>query len=191
MNRFKKFIEKNVGGKKVLVLFVLTNLVYAFMLLVTIPKTMVFSEGMQLLDMLPTGYDYKYVNELFNTLGETGRETYLTSQLPVDMVYPLLFGISYCLLMGYFLKKIDKLHTPYILLCALPIIGGIADYFENIGIITMLYNYPNIAETTVNTTSTFSVIKSISTTMFFVTLMIVLLLLGIKAIKKTRNTKLH
>ena len=68
-----KFIEKNISGKKVLGLFILTNLVYTFMLTVTIPKTMEFSNGMKLLDMMPTGYDLNYVNELFNWLGENGR----------------------------------------------------------------------------------------------------------------------
>ena len=63
----KKIIEKNSSGKKVLGLFILTNLVYAFMLLVTIPKTMVFSNGMKLLDMMPTGYDYNYANKTRNS----------------------------------------------------------------------------------------------------------------------------
>ena len=164
MNRLVKFIEKNSSGKKVLGLFILTNCIYAFMLTVTIPKTMTYSNDMQLLDMMPTGYNLKYVNELFTELGANGRSTYLTNQIPVDMVYPLLFGISYCLLLGYFLKKMNKLNTQYRYLCLLPIIAGIADYLENIGIIAMLKNYPELTEVAVKTTSFFSLIKSISTT---------------------------
>lgn len=53
-----KIIEKNISGKKVLGLFILTNLVYAYMLMVTIPKTMAFANGMKLLDMMPAGYDF-------------------------------------------------------------------------------------------------------------------------------------
>ena len=179
-----KIIEKNISGKKVLGLFIITNLVYAFMLMVTIPKTMEFANGMKLLDMMPTGYDFNYVNKLFSTLGDIGRETYLTSQIPVDMIYPLLFGISYCLVMAYFLKKINKLKTPFIYLCLLPIIAGIADYSENIGIITMLNSYPDFTETTVNITSMFSVIKSISTSIFFISLIVVLIPIGIKLLRK-------
>ncbi len=175
-----KIIEKNISGKKVLGLFILTNLVYAFMLMVTIPKTMAFSNGMRLLDMMPTGYDFNYVNKLFSTLGKEGREAYLTSQIPIDMIYPLLFGVSYCLLMAYFLKKINKHKTPFIYLCLLPIIAGIADYIENIGIITMLNNYPDFTETTVIVTCMFSVVKSISTSIFFDFSGVILLLFGIK-----------
>ena len=184
MNKLKKIIEKNISGTKVLGLFILTNLIYAFMLMVTIPRTMVYSNGMKLLDMMPAGYEYNYVNKLFSTLGENGRVTYLTNQIPVDMIYPLLFGVSYCLLMAYFLKKLNKLHTPQIYLCLLPIIAGVADYFENIGIITLLNSYPDFTETIVNTASMFSIMKSISTSMFFITLIVILIWLGIKLLKK-------
>jgi len=188
MNRLTKFINGNISGKKVLGLFILTNAVYVFMLTVTIPKTMGFSKGMKLLDMMPTGYDLNYVSELFNSLGEMGRETYLTYQIPVDMFYPLLFGLTYCLLLGYFLKKINKLFTPFIYLCLLPIIAGIADYLENFGIITMLKSYPDLTEITVKTTNSFSVLKSISTSVFFIVLIITLIILGFKAIYKTETT---
>lgn len=189
MKRLTKFIEKNISGKKVLGLFILTNIVYAFMLIVTIPKTMEFSNGMELLDMMPTGYDLNYVNELFNSLGEIGRLTYLTNQIPVDMIYPLLFGLSYCLLLGYFLKKLNKLNSRHIYLCVIPIIAGIADYLENIGIITMLKSYPDLTEISVKTTSLFSLIKSISTTAFFIILIIVLMILGLKTINEKNTIK--
>jgi len=184
MNRFVEILEKYSSGKKVLGLFILTNVVYLFMLLVTIPKTMGFSNGMKLLDMLPTGYNQGYVNNLLRTLGENGREIYLTNQIPVDMIYPLLFGLTYSLLLAYFLKKLNKLKTPFSYLSLLPIIAGIADYLENIGIITMLNSYPDLTGTTVNTTNTFSVIKSTSTSLFFIALVVILIMLGIKFVKK-------
>ena len=188
MKRLLKFIEKNISGKKVLSLFILTNLVYTFMLTVTIPKTMEFSNGMKLLDMMPTGYDLNYVSELFTSLGENGRLTYLTNQIPVDMIYPLLFGLSYCLLLGYLLKKMNKLNSRYIYLCLIPIIAGIADYLENIGIITMLKNYPELTEFVVKITSSFSLIKSISTSAFFIVLIVMLIILGIKFMKRNKTS---
>ena len=78
MSSIKKVINRNLTGKKVLLLFVLTNLVYAFMLIFTIPKTMTFSKGMKLLDMMPTGYDSDYIDTLFDTLGEQGRSAPVT-----------------------------------------------------------------------------------------------------------------
>ncbi len=188
MRRLIKFIESKNSGKIILGLFILTNIIYIYMLMVTIPKTMEFSNGMKLLDMMPTGYDWNYVNDLFNTLGENGRKTYLTYQIPVDMFYPLLFGLSYCLIFAYFLKKLGKLNTSFIYVCLLPIIGGITDYLENFGIIKMLNNYPDLSETMVNTTNTFSVLKSTTTSIFFIALIVILILLGIKFVKKNKTT---
>ncbi len=186
MNLFAKILEKNISGKKILSLFIITNAVYAFMLLVTIPKTMGFSNGMKLLDMLPTGYNQDYINELFRTLGENGRGIYLTNQIPVDMIYPLLFGLTYSLILAYFLKKMNKLKSPFTYLRLLPIIAGIADYLENIGIITMLNSYPELTQTTAKTTSLFTIIKSGSTSLFFIVLIIMLIIIGYNAISEKR-----
>ena len=183
MERIRKIIATNLSGKKVLLLFLLTNIVYTLMLVVTIPKTMTFSNGMKLLDMMPTGYDLEYINRLFEALGENGRQVYLTNQIPVDMIYPFLFGVSYCLLIGYFLKKLNKLDSVFFYLCFLPLIAGIADYAENFGIISMLNSFPDLSPITAKVTNVFSMIKSMTTTIFFVALMITLLMLGIKKIR--------
>jgi hypothetical protein len=188
MKEFKKIINKNATGKKALFLFVLTNLVYAVMLIITIPKTMTFANGMKLLDMMPTGYNSDYINALFEALGENGRHTYLFEQLPVDMIYPLLFAISYCLIMAYFLKKINKFNASLFYLCLLPIIAGIADYLENFGIITMLNNYPVLSQWSMHATNYFSIVKSITTTVFFIALAITLLMLGIKTIRGKKTS---
>jgi len=188
MEKIKNIIDKNLTGKKVLLLFVLTNLVYAIMLIVTIPKTMIFSNGMKLLDMMPMGYNSEYINSLFEALGENGRQVYLYNQLPVDMIYPFLFGISYCLLIGYFLKKLNKLSSVFFYLCFLPLIAGLADYLENFGIIIMLNNYPNLSQTSMVATNIFSVVKSMTTTVFFVAVIITLIMLGIKTIKERKRS---
>ena len=183
MGRIIKQLDKQYSGKMVLVLFLLTNIVYAYMLLVTIPATMEFSNGLQLLDMMPAGYDLAYVNTLFQTLGDTGRQMYLTKQIPVDMMYPLLFGISYAAVLAYFLLKLPKLNPKYLYLCLLPVIAGIADYLENIGIITMLNVYPRVTETSVHITSLFSIIKSSATSIYFMVLIVVLIILGYRTLK--------
>jgi len=186
MNKLKKIISNNSSGKKVLMLFITTNIVYAFMLLITIPKTMAFSKDMKLLDMMPTGYNTNYVKALLNTLGYKGRITYLHYQIPVDMLYPFLFGISYCLLIAYLLKKLNKFNSYFYYLCLLPLIVGIADYLENFGIISMLVNFPSISPKLIKFTNIFSIIKSTSTTLYFIALIITLIILGITILKKNK-----
>jgi hypothetical protein len=171
----KNLILKNISGKKVLLLFILANIVYATMLIITIPEVMHYSDGMKILDMMPTGYDTHYVNTLFNTLGKSGRDSYLYHQLPLDLMYPALFGISSCLVLAYFLNKLEKLNSPLFYLCLIPLFSGFFDYCENIGIINMLRDYPNISELQVQTTNFFSVLKSTFVTIYFIILIITLL----------------
>lgn len=184
MKTFRTLIENNLSGKKVLFLFVLTLLIYLIMVGLTIPHVMLHANGMRLLDMMPLGYDLAYVTALFENLGATGRHAYLYRQLPLDMVYPLLFAVAYALVMAYFLKKLDRLQGPLFYLCLLPPIGGLADYLENIGIIALLGQYPDLSPTTVTICSTMSLIKSGATTVYFLALIGVLTVVGIKTLKK-------
>lgn len=185
----KEIIRRNITGRKVLLFFILTNLVYAFMLIVSIPKVMIFSDGMKLLDMLPTGYNAGYVKLLFDTLGEKGRETYLFNQIPIDMVYPFLFGISYCLVLAFFLNKLRKLDSFLFYFCLLPIFAGFFDYFENIGIIRMLNNYPNNSTSLIETTNLFTILKSIFTSIYFVILIVVMITVGTQKLLKKPSHK--
>jgi hypothetical protein len=183
----KKLIKRNLNGNKVLFLFIATNIVYAFMLIVTIPKVMSFAGGMKLLDMMPTGYSVEYVDSLFNALGENGRHAYLFNQLPVDMIYPGLFAISYCLVLAYFLNKLGKLESPLFYLCILPIFSGLSDYCENIGIIIMLKSYPKNSGLLSQVTSVFSILKSFSTTIYFIVLTIALIALAWQSFKPKKS----
>lgn len=174
----RECIKRNINGKTVLSLFILCNIVYAIMLIDTIPEVMQFSGGMKIFDMMPTGYDYQYVNKLFDTLGTAGRDSYLYHQLPLDLIYPALFGISSCLVLAYFLNKLGKLDGSLFYLCLLPLFSGSFDYAENIGIICMLKSYPNISELQVQITSIFTVLKSVLTSLYFIILIIALLALA-------------
>ncbi len=180
----KKFILKHSTGKKVVVLFIFANLIYLIMVTFTIPKTAAFANDMKLLDMMPGGYNFDYVKTLFTELGDEGRHAYLFTQIPLDLIYPALFAFGYSLLLAFFLKKLQKQNSPLIYLCWLPFIGGTADYLENIGIIYLLSQYPEITENTVKLTSLFSLIKSSATSVYFITLLIVLIVLGVKWIRR-------
>lgn len=180
----KELIRRNIGGKKVLLLFILTNIIYSIMLIITIPKVMNFSGGMKLLDMIPTGYNAEYVNSLLNTLGEPGRHAYLFNQIPVDMLYPFLVGTSYSLVLAYFLNKLGKLNGYYFYLCLIPLFSGLFDYFENIGIITMLKSYPDNSIILTQITSIFSVLKSSFTSIYFIILLILLIVFGIRKLSQ-------
>jgi hypothetical protein len=178
----KEIIKRNLDGKKIAFLFILTNILYAIMLTITIPKVMAFAGGMKVLDMMAGGYDAAYVNTLLNDLGEEGRNAYLYNQMPLDFAYPFLFGITYCLLLAYILNKLGKSEKFLFYLCLIPLLSCVLDYAENIGIVTMLKSYPNNSVVLSLVTSVFTVLKSASTTLYFITLLVTLVALGMKRI---------
>ena len=184
MKSFKNSIQNNLEGNKVLLLFAITTSIYLIMILMTIPKVMSYASGMQLLDMMPIGYNLDYVSTLFNALGQEGREAYLYKQIPLDMVYPGLFAITYSLILAYFLKKINRFKARLMYLCILPFVVGLMDYAENFGIISMLSTFPKISEVSVTITSSFSILKSMSTTLYFLILLVVIIAFVIKILKE-------
>jgi hypothetical protein len=161
--------------------------VYAFMLLVTIPYVMTFSAGMPLLDMMPAGYAHDYVVRLLQALGEDGRDAYLTKQIPVDMIYPGLFGCTYALIFLYFLNKTGNLQSRWNVISYFPIVSGASDYIENFFFIDMLTSYPTIIGQRVSIAAIFSVVKSTTTTLYFIALTVLLLYLAIRTVKRFRK----
>ena len=183
-----RIIEKNIAGKKVLIFFLFAMAVYLTMLLGTIPYIMSFSGGLNILDMMPAGYDAAYVNQLFTQLGDTGRNAYLYIQIPLDLVYPALYGIGFSLVLAWFLNRLGKLGGNLVYLCLLPVVASIFDYSENLGIIAMLQTWPSIPATLVKVTNLFSILKSGFTTIYFIILIIVIVIFGVKMItKRTKN----
>ena len=185
----KELIQRNLSGRKVLLLFISTNIIYVIMLMITIPKVMNFSGGMKLPDMIPTGYNAEYVNSLLNTLGDKGRDAYLFNQIPIDLIYPFFFGISYCLVLAYILNKLGKLKGYLFYLCFLPLFSGLFDYFENIGIIIMLNSYPDNSIILTQITNVFSVLKSTVTIIYFIILIIFLIIFGISKLSQKGKSK--
>ena len=178
----KTTVSRNLTGKKVLTFFVLSSVVYFTMIFFTIPKLTDFANGLQIFDMKPNGYSFTYAKELLGNLGKRGRNFYLFLQLPLDFVYPILFMMSNVLILSFFLKKIGKLES-WFLLVLFPVISGVFDYLENFGLIYLLTSNPKISEIGVRIISTFTVIKSLFTSLYFVILLFILAILIFKKIK--------
>ena len=170
-NKILYTLDKYSSGKNVIILFAATLIVYLVMLFVTIPNVMNYADGMEILDMQPAGYSTEYAKTLLDSLGNDGRHAYLYYQIPLDMIYPLLFAITYSLMLAYFFKKILKENNKLFVLSIVPLIAGLFDYLENIGIIIMLTSFPSFSAFTANVTNIFSIIKSFATTLFFLILL--------------------
>lgn len=184
----KKWLEKHSGGKEVFIWFLLANLVYASMWIFTIPVLDRMAGGLPILDLRPSGYTLSEVQELMGALGSEGRQFYLTRQIPLDLIYPFLYGISFSLIITYFLRRLKRLQGPLVYLSFLPLLAGLADYLENWQIFKILRQYPDITEGMVKMSSSFSLLKSGATTVFMFLILGLLIWTILGYLKKKRQT---
>jgi len=187
MDRLLNLLQQYATGKLVSILFVLTQIVYLLMIGYSIPAVSAFSPELPLFDMSPTGYTFVYANELLSALGTEGRNLYLTTQLPLDFIYPGLFSITYSLLLVWLFAKTCQENSKVYYVALVPLLAGIFDYMENLFIIKMINSFPDLQATTVEIASTFTLLKSGFSTVFFV-----LLLVGfVRLLKKRLSSRLQ
>ena len=184
MNRAISFLQSVSSGRAVLILFVLTNVVYGTILGYSIPLVLSFSPESILFDMSPAGYSYAEAIELLKSLGPDGRNAYLTIQIPIDLVYPAMFGVSYALMITWILKQGLPKHSRLHWLAFVPVFAGLFDYLENASIVAMLYAFPDVSENLVTIASSFTIAKSGLTTLFFLVLLVSLVYLAIWRLKR-------
>ena len=163
-------LKKLASGKIVSILFTLTMAIYLLMLFYSIPMVESFAPNTALFDLSPSGYSYQHALSLLEELGNEGRQIYLSLQLPLDFVYPGLFAISYTLLLIWLFSKSLKNKSRIFYLALIPALGGLFDYLENIYIFRMINSFPDLSPRLVQVASTFTLLKSVFTTVFFLLL---------------------
>jgi len=181
LDKLRILLNNYARARIIIPLIIITTATYTYMLMFSIPSVMEYSGGMKIFDMLATGYTYDYARLLLTNLGEEGRRVYLTYQIPIDMVYPIFFAVTYTLLLLFIFRSGFKSTSPIHRLIFIPVFAGFFDYLENIGIIIMLRSYPDFSPAWVNITGIFSMAKAAFTTIFWL-----LLLIGLAAITKRR-----
>ena len=185
MKKIAITLQNLASGRIVLILFILTMAIFSLMIMFTIPKVESFASGIPLFDMSPAGYSYQQAISLLESLGEEGRNVYLLQQLPIDFVYPGLFAITYALLLTWLFAKSFESDSKIFFLALVPMLGGLFDYLENIGIIIMMKAFPNISQELVGVVSAFTILKSAFTTGFYILLLVGIFSIIVGKIKKT------
>ncbi len=115
-------------------------------------------EAQPILD-LQYAYSPEEAYSALDSFGENGRNQYLKSVFLIDTAYPLIYGITYSLLLIFLLKIVfpnrKNLHRWGIL----PIAVSILDVLENTGIVLLLATYPVRHDGIALATSVFTTLK--------------------------------
>ena len=160
--------------------FAATGVVYAIMLLGTLPAISEGAAGLIPFDMRPFGYSTADAQTFLDSLTDDARASYLGPQRLLDSVFPALYGLS---LIGAFRVLIANrsLRRALILVA---VCAALADYVENIRVARMLLHDGLVPATLVSAASQATVIKSVLNTITTVSLFIAA---GIAVVSKWKS----
>ena len=94
-----------------------------------------------------------------DALGPQGRAQYALSELSLDLVYPLLYGLFLSLLSVWLLRRLVLPGSGWLRLAWLPFAVVACDYAENVGIVQLLLTYPARTPAVAQVTSLFTTSK--------------------------------
>jgi hypothetical protein len=155
---------------------ILTGAICLVMNFIFIPQIESSTGGIRCFDM-NFGYKYDDAVLFLSRLSDESRAVYLTRQLPLDFVYPLVYCVFFSLLISVLLKKKNAL-------LALPVVLAVCDYCENICSLIMLRS-TELSRTLVTFASAVTAVKTVL--MYIVFLIIIVLL--IKRLAERRKEK--
>ena len=95
-------------------------------------------------------YTVEEARGAFDKLGAAGREVYREVVSRVDMVYPIVYGLLFMLVLAWILKKLTTSSSSWLFLALLPLVGVTFDYLENINTRKLLAQYPNLSTASVS-----------------------------------------
>lgn len=157
-----------------------TGLVYLAMVAVTLPHLVDLAGGLSPFDLSPTGYDTGYARRFLAAIGAEGRTYYLTRQIPLDVFFPALYAASAALTWLWLLAKLRDASPRWRGAAIIPVLAAAADYTENGLVAVMLVRFPDLSDRLVATASAFTVAKSLATTLYFIALLGLLAILGVR-----------
>ncbi|MGJ7921693.1 hypothetical protein [Neobacillus sp. LXY-4] len=175
-NNLAKNLEK-ITFKVWLLFLILSQTIYIIMQTYTIPRISDEAGGLLIFDMKPLGYTYEDAYKFLSQLSEKGYKLYTHVQLPLDILFPILNGITglctFILLIRLYNKVKNKsdlyLFSPFSkATLTLPLIAMLFDYMENMMIFVMLSYQSAVPKMVVYVADIFTIIKSMSTSIFYI-----------------------
>ncbi|NEW07496.1 hypothetical protein GK047_15935 [Paenibacillus sp. SYP-B3998] len=168
---------------KALLLFILALVCLIWLDTVNAPFTVLrFSEvagGFPMIDLL-WNYDVEHVGQLLTGYGEAGRNYYYYMLSVVDIPLPLMYGFGLSLMIAQVSKWALPAGRGGYRLHMLPLIAMLADYLENISILTLLLQYPHQQAWVAVAANLFTLVKTTLTSASFLLLIVLLVLRPLK-----------
>ncbi|WP_417601516.1 hypothetical protein [Pararhodobacter oceanensis] len=144
--------------------------IYALMISVTLAHIQAVS-GQIPFDMRPTGYGPTEAAALLDALGEDGRSYYISRQIALDSIYPAMLALTLVSAICWLGQRMPN-RTLVRFGIALSIAAALFDYLENLGIVAMIWSWPEVSAPLVYAASSASILKSVLTTLAVISVLL-------------------
>lgn len=127
---------------------------YLLVLLVLFPAFAIDTDVLPL-DLRFT-YDAGIVHALFDALGSAGRRQYLIGAMTLDVLYPIVYSLTFAVWLALLLNPGRRV-ACVIMLSPFGVLG--ADLLENASIVVLLNQYPDVSSSLILVASTLTSLK--------------------------------
>lgn len=172
MSILSSLLQKTSSVKSICILFVVSHLVLLSMMVFTFP---VINDqiGTKAFDLQTFGYSVSMAKSIVNNLDPATTQLYLFPQLTfLDLLYPFLLALFLSSLLFRLANNNSKIGS---LIVVIPFLAMISDYSENICVILMISKSIEVSESLVFISSSFTVLKSILTSIAWLAMLILAL----------------
>jgi len=165
-----RIFSKHIGK-----IAVVSGLIGASLYLLMINVTLAHIEavsGNVPFDMRPFGYGPTEAMMILEALGVEGRAYYLSHQIVLDTLYPAMLASTLIATFRWFALRMPNKNLVRTGI-ALSVASALFDYVENLGIVAMIWSWPDVSVPLVYASSAATVAKSVSTTSAVLLMLIV------------------
>ncbi|MEM7366990.1 MAG: hypothetical protein AAF587_00245 [Bacteroidota bacterium] len=146
--------------KKHVLIFLGLDLILMFVIMPIMGGKMAeVTEHAKPLDLEIPTYSVEFAHEKIEAYGEAGRQLYKTIELTADVIYPLIYGFAYALLIAFFFQRAFPAQSWTKWLLLVPLATTVSDLAENLSIVSLLNAFPEQPNHLAQLAATFSLMK--------------------------------
>lgn len=140
INRISQYFSERAKPKNIFIT-VSVQLIFGFILMPISTKLVDSTGNVPVLD-LRFGYSLNSAYAALDSYGIIGRRYYLFTELFTDIIYAFVYSVAFTLLLSYIFRLAFSQMHYFQKFNIFPFFIGIMDVLENLGIATMLINFP-------------------------------------------------
>lgn len=140
--------------------------------------------GVSIPDMEMTGYSPQHAYDILTAQGEAGRAFYLHFIVPQDFPFPLFYALFYATTLTYLAQRLFPNNPRLQQIGLLGLCAGLADWAENLCLLSLLLSYPQRLDAVATIASVFTIIKA---TLIILNMVVILAGLGWMLVRFVRG----